>query len=187
MNNTYAISLLVLLSGCSKQAPNTSAERIVPILAVSMYESPLIDKEIALNDPYAIDLAIEKTTDQQFTLVINMELFGGSFFVSPHSSTDFKGKFRVEVANDRNLIIGSEFIETPRSAEVIDPHPFVDGLVNWVAQDTRYDYPLKVRSQSDFDIGGKLVFTIEPKCTLEEIPVMFKYRSGILTVEKWKC
>ena len=42
-------------------------------------------------------------------------------------------------------------------------------------------------SKEDFDIGGKIIFVIEPKCTLEEIPLMFKYRSGVLTVEPWKC
>ena len=36
-----------------------------------------------------------------------------------------------------------------------------------------------------FRVGD--VFTIEPKCTLEEVPFLIKQRSGVLTIEKWKC
>ena len=129
----------------------------------------------------------KKTEDGQSKLVTSMKLYGGSFFVSPHSTTDFKGMFSVEVAPNEDLSIGTEFVETPRTQTVIDPHRFVNGPVNWVTEDTRYDHPLKLNTDKDFMIGGKLIFVIEPKCTLEEVPVMFKYENGVLTVEKREC
>ena len=71
--------------------------------------------EIALDEPYELDFTIEKTSDGQYALVATMELFGGSFYVSPRSTGDFKGKFRVEVAPNKDLEIGSDFTEEPRS------------------------------------------------------------------------
>ena len=107
--------------------------------------------------------------------------------MSPHSTRDFTGRFTIELADYDNLTLGDDFIETPRSKEVIDPHQFVNGPVNWVQEDTRYDYHLTLKSQEDFEVGGKIIFTIEPKCTLEEIPFLIKYKSGVLTIEKWMC
>jgi len=156
----------------------------IPVLEVSMYDSPLIDYEIAVSHPYDVDFNIGKAEDGQFKLVTSMKLYGGSFFVSPHSATDFKGRFSVEAAPNKDLSIGTEFLETPRTQTVTDPDRFVNGPVNWVTEDTRYEHPLKISSDEDFMIGGKLIFVIEPKCTLEEVPVMFKYENGVLTVEK---
>jgi len=164
-----------------------SIEPIIPVLKVSMYDSPLIDREAAINHPYDLAFEVEKTGEDQYTLITTIKLFGGSFYISPHSTGDFKGKFTIEIAANDKLKMGDDFLEIPRSKEVIDMHPFVDGPVNWVNADTRYKHRFTVISQEDFDIGGKIFFTIEPKCTLEEIPLMFKYRSGVLTVEKWKC
>ena len=157
------------------------------VLEVSMYNSPLIDHEVAINHPYDVDFKVEKAQDGGYNLVTLMQLHGGSFFVSPHTGTGFSGKFRIEIAPNDNLSIGSDFVETPRTRTVLDPHRFVHDPVNWVTDDTRYDYPLTLNTQEDFMIGGKLIFVIEPKCTLEEVPVMFRYNDGVLTVEKWKC
>ena len=157
------------------------------VLKTSMYESPLIDREVAINHPYDVNFKVEQGTDGLFHLVREIKLYGGSFYVSPQSGSDFKGRFRIEVAPNDNLEIASDFSESPQSETVIDPHQFVHGPVNWVIEDTRYEHPLKLNTKEDFEIGGKLIFVIEPKCTLEEVPVLFKYNNGVLTVEKWDC
>ncbi|MBP9153088.1 MAG: hypothetical protein KBF73_12455 [Flavobacteriales bacterium] len=157
------------------------------VLKVSMYESPLIDHEIARNHPYDVQFKVEKTEESEFKLITLMDLHGGSFYVSPNTKMGFSGMFRIEVAPNDNLSVGADFVETPRSETVIDPHQFVHGPVNWVTQDTKYEHSLKLNTKEDFEIGGKLIFVIEPKCTMEEVPVLFKYKNGVLTVEKWKC
>lgn len=187
MKNTIFLFLLSLTVACTEKVQNTLTESTPPVLKVSMYDIPLNDRKAAIGHPYDLTIKVEKTVDDQFDLITNMKLFGGSFYISPHATGDFKGKFNIEIAPSDDLEMGGEFTETPRSKEVIDQHPFVNGPVNWVKEDTRYEHRLNVKSQEDFDIGGKIIFTIEPKCTLEEIPIMFKYRSGTLTVEKWKC
>ncbi len=193
MKNIIAICVLSFSVACAQKEATKSIGSVapfepnIPVLDVSMYDSPLIDDAVAINHPYEISYVVEVSEEGQFSLITFMKLFGGSFYVSPHSSTDFKGEFRIEVAPNENLVIEADFLEIPRSIEVIDPHQFVNGPVNWVSEDTRYEHRLTVKTQQDFDIGGKIIFTIEPKCTLEEIPLMFKYRSGVLTVEKWEC
>ena len=187
MKNIIAIIALLLMVACTENDTTTSIEASSPVLEESMYDSPSIVREVALINPYEIAYNVEKTEDDLYSLITTIKLFGGSFYVSPHSTGDFTGKFRIEIAPNDYLKLGSDFVETPRSKEVHDPHPFVDGLVNWVNEDTRYEHHLTVMTQEDFNIGGKIIFTIEPKCTLEEIPVMFKYRSGVLRIEKWMC
>ncbi|RLD19037.1 MAG: hypothetical protein DRI69_09250 [Bacteroidetes bacterium] len=172
---------LSLTFACTEKIATTSTQN------VSMYDSPLIDREVALNNPYELTFDIEKLKDDQYHIVTIMKLFGGSFYVSPHSTREFKGRFTIELADNDHLILGDDFIEIPRSKEVFDPHQFVNGLVNWVQEDTRYDHNLTVTSQEDFEVGGKIIFTIEPKCTLEVIPFIIKYKSGVLTIEKWMC
>ncbi len=187
MKYIIPVIALLLAIACKVKEPASLTESAIPVLNVSMYDLPLTDREMALNHPYELAYSVEKTGKGQYRLATTMKLFGGSFYVSPHSTGDFTGKFTIEIAPNEKLKLGTDFEEIPRSKEVIDPHQFVNGPVNWVTEDTRYKHRLILNSQEDFDIGGKIIFTIEPKCTLEEIPVMFKYRSGVLTIETWKC
>ena len=191
MKNIIAILCLSFTVACAQKEPAPNQvipfDPSIPVLEVSQYYSSLIDHKIAKEHPYDVEFKVEKPAEGQFVLITSMKLYGGSFYVSPHTETDFDGLFKVEVAPNNDLSIGSEFVETPRTETVIDPHQFVHGPINWVTEDTRYDHPLKVNSDEDFMIGGKLIFVIEPKCTLEEVPIMFKYKNGVLTVEKWGC
>jgi len=171
----------VVQQACDQKPPTA------PKRKVSMYDVPLADREAALNHPYDLGFSLEKATGNEYTLTTTMKLHGGSFYVSPHSTRDFKGKFSVELANDDHLTLANDFKEIPRSKEEIDPHQFVNGPVNWVNVDTKYEHTFNVTSKADFDLGGKYRFTIEPKCTLEEVPFMIKSRSGVLTMEKWGC
>lgn len=191
MRNITAIICLSFTVACAqKEQPveyATPYDPSIPVLAVSMYDSPEIDHEVAKSHPYDAEFKVEKAADNQFKLVTSINLHGGSFYVSPHTETDFEGRFRIEVALNENLSIGADFIETPRTKTVIDPHQFVHAPVNWVTENTRYDHPLTINTSEDFEIGGKLIFVIEPKCTLEELPIIFKFKDGVLIVEKWDC
>ena len=187
----YIIALFSLTFAMACSQNDLQSQTLEPAsspntLVVSMYDSPLINPHIALKKPYELSFAIEEIEGSEYNLVVNMELFGGSFYVSPHSNRDFKGKFRVELADYKELLLG-DFEETPRSKEVIDPHHFVDGPVNWVQEDTKYEYKLTRTSDEDFEVGGKIIFTIEPKCTLEVIGIIIKYRSGVLIIEALEC
>ncbi len=190
MKNYITIIIISLIVACGvKDSSTLSLEQgsTRPIQAVSRYDSPLIDSQIAINNPYELTFDVEKTGSNQYSLVTTMKLFGGSFYVSPFSNDRFSGRFTIVIEDNHNLKMGNDFIETPRSKEVFDPHPFVNGMVNWVNENTRYDHQITVSTREDFDARGKFTFTIEPKCTLEEVPFIIKYRSGVLSIEKWLC
>lgn len=171
----------VIQGGCD-QNPSTA-----PTRKVSLYNVPILDREVAMNHPYDIDFDLEKVGEDQYRLITNMKLHGGSFYVSPYSTNDFKGKFRIEIANDDHMVMEDAFTEKPRSREEIDLHQFVNGPVNWVSEDTRYEHTFTVRSTVDFAVGGKYQFTIEPRCTMEIVPFLIKNRSGVLSIEKAGC
>ena len=181
MKFIVAFLLMSVAVACSDKKTTT------PNINVSPYDSPFTNEQIAMNNPYELGFDLEKTGDNQYKIITTMKLFGGSFYVSPHSTRDFKGRFTISMADNQHLTLADDFKETPRSKEEIDLHPFINGPVNWVREDTRYEYMLTVNSQDDFDVGGKFIFTIEPKCTLEQVPFILKYRSGILRIEKWLC
>lgn len=176
-----AFEFKVVQAACGQQTT------VAPTLKVSMYDVPLTNREAAMKHPYDIEFEVKQAGPNTYTLITTMKLHGGSFYVSPNARRDFKGKFHVEVADRKHVVLEDGFMETPRSTEVIDPHPFIDGTVNWVSVDTRYEHTLTVTSKEDFEIGGKYRFTIEPKCTLEEVPFLIKQRAGVLTIGKWKC
>lgn len=176
-----AFEFKVVQAACGQQAT------AIPTLKVSKYDVLLSDRAAAMDHPYDIEFEVKQAGPNTYTLITTMKLHGGSFYVSPNARRDFKGKFHVEVANHDHVVLEDGFTETPRSMEVVDPHPFIDGTVNWVNVDTRYEHTLTVTSADDFEIGGKYRFTIEPKCKLEEVPFMIKQRAGVLTIEKWKC
>jgi hypothetical protein len=193
MKYTLAIFLLSFTVACA-QKESTPVDPImspydpsIPVLEVSMYDVPLADHTAAMEHPYDVEFKVEKTEDGQFKLVSEIKLHGGSFYTSPHCKTDFKGIFRVEVAPNDDLSIGDDFVESPRSVEVIDQHRFINGPVNWVTVDTQYEHPLILNTKEDFTIGGKIIFVIEPKCTLETIGVLYEYKNGVLTVKPMKC
>lgn len=181
MKHIIFFSLIFALGACAQ--PESGPK----VMTVSAYHSPTIDYEIAMNDPYDIEYEIEESTEGQFNLAVTITPKGGSFFVSPNSTQDFKGYFRVETAENEHLNLGEDFEENPRSVEVIEKHPFINGPVNWVHEKTTYKYPILINSEEDFTVGAKIIFVIEPKCTLEEIPLFIKQTNGKLTVDYGRC
>ena len=105
--------------------------------------------------------------------------------MSPFSTGDFSGKFTLTIDDNSYLNLGYEILESPRSKEVFDPHPFVNGKVNWVQENTRYVYPITLSNNEDFKVRGWIRFTIEPKCTFEEIPFDIICEAGTVRVQQY--
>lgn len=137
--------------------------------------------------PYTIHFEIAENETGQAVLTIDLNLAEGSHYVSPYSSNRFSGRFGVSFAEESELDLEGSFTETPRSYEMYDPHPFVKAMVNWVRVDTRYEYPLQINANGDFETVGMVQFTIEPRCTFEQIPIVIKRKAGKLTVDRDLC
>lgn len=185
MRNIATLILLLSIAACAQ--PKIQAQTEPQVLELSLYHSPLIDNEVAKNDPYDIDFDIEKSKEGQHLLVVKVSPKGGSFFVSPHSTQDFKGKFRVNLSENNFLSLSEDFEEIPRSKEVIDNHPFAKDAVNWVQTETTYKYPLTIHSEEDFVIGAEVAFVIEPKCILEQVYFKIFHSNGNVKVELGGC
>ena len=152
-------------------------------------EPPIIVELPATDEPYELQLKIDSQDNSEgensdYSLIVSMALYNQSHFVSPLSSDRFSGRFSVSIEDNEYLILDSTFVETPRSAEEFDPHPFVDGPVNWVRVNTTYQHQLTILMHNDFEVVGVVSFTIEPRCTFEEVEFIITYRSGEMEIKK---
>ena len=139
------------------------------------------------SEPYELKLDIHQLNNGIYDLEIQMLLYNNSYYVSPNAKRDFKGKFTFFIDTNNSFTLKKNLIETPLSEEKYDSHPFVDGLVNWVRVNTSYKQKLEITTSEDFEVRGFIRFTIEPRCTLEKIPVIIKCKKGILKFEIDNC
>ena len=147
----------------------------------------LTNEVLTINDElYKLQIYVE-TRDNIHQLVFNMQLFKNSYFVSPNAKRDFKGKFYYDFGSYENVEYTGKVIETPLSKEIYDSHPFTNGLVNWVRVNTSYKQPFYVKVEKEFKVFGTVRFTIEPRCSLEEIPFTLIYKNGKFSVTASKC
>lgn len=183
MNNLIPLTLLLLSFSFNSEKPKleTSIDNIKD-------EKPVTFKEFSVNhEDYTLHFSLEKVNDQKHMLVVAMDLHNDSFFVSPNSKRDFKGKFRGDFGTTESIEFYGDFVETPLSVEEFDPHPFVRGTVNWVKEDTTYKQLLLLKTQDNFQVYGRIIFTIEPRCTLEQVPFSIVYEDGELVFVEAKC
>ena len=151
-------------------------------------EEPEIIKGIIIDDKdYTLHIDVEKTKDQKYTLLVAIELHNESYFISPNSNGDFSGKFYMDLGNYTHLAFEGDIIETPRSLAAIYLQPSVDGTVDRVHVNTTYKQPLELKSQEDFEVFGRIQFTIEPRCTFEQIPFALSFQNGVIKITSPKC
>ncbi|MDC9724117.1 MAG: hypothetical protein PSN34_15290 [Urechidicola sp.] len=183
MNNFISLVIVLLTLSISTNQPLTDAT-----LKNIKDERPVTFKEFSVNhEDYTLHFSLENSKDLQHILVVAMELHNDSYYVSPNSKRDFKGKFRGDFGTTESIEFYGDFIETPLSVEEYDPHPFVRGTINWVREDTTYKQLLLLKTQENFQVYGRIIFTIEPRCTLEQIPFSLVYEDGELVFVDAKC
>lgn len=189
MNKLTSLTVVLLSFAftTSQQQQTEITQEIVNI------KKPETFKGFTINDKdYTLHFEIEKNNpdsyrDQKHTLVISIELHNDSHYISPFAKRDFKGKFYVDLGSYNDLDFEGDIIESPRSVEEYDSHPFVNGTVNWVRTNTTYKQPLQIKTQKEFVVFGRVQFTIEPRCTFEEIPFAISYQNGEMVFIEPKC
>ena len=186
MNKLITLLLLVLSFNYAndKHQTNTSKD----IVKIEEPKTIITSEVLNITDElYNLQIKIEATENNKHNLVVAIELHNDSYFISPNATRDFKGKFNIDLGSYDKLDFNGNLIETPRSVEEFDKHPFTNGLVNWVRVNTIYKQSLNVMSEDNFEVFGRIQFTIEPRCSLEEIPFALSYQNGVIKIYSPKC
>ncbi len=167
---------------------STNQQHTRTILETVKIEKPETFKEFTVNDKdYTLHFKIENSDNQKPSLLIAIELHNNSHYISPNAKRDFKGKFYMDLGSYNDLDFEGDVIETPRSIEEYGSHLFTNGLVNWVYVNTTYKQPLQLKTKEKFVVFGRVQFTIEPRCTFEEIPFAISYQDGAMIFVDPKC
>lgn len=194
MKRYLVILAAIVLSNCTTKTENTKLMALATNnteakltckkgpLEYSIFSQPDLNKEL-----YAVKFYTVSHGKNLYDLVIDMRLKDGGHFVSPNATRDFSGKFTVVIDDNNDFNLVDKLIEMPLSVEEIDPHPFVNGPVNWVRKNTTYTQQIKLNAKNDFEVKGYIQFTIEPKCTLEKVPFIIKKQDGNFKFEFFGC
>jgi hypothetical protein len=179
MNKLTILLLLLLSIGCTK---NKYQSNIAYETKQIKDAKTIIEGPKRMTEPYDIKLQIVKEANNKYYLKVSMELYNGSSFISPFETKKFTGKFYMDLGSYKDLSFNGNIIETPRAVARYDS--FKKEPVIWVHQNTNYKQALNILSQEDFEVFGRVIFTIEPRCTLENIPFVISYQNGEFTVKK---
>lgn len=194
MNKYLIILAIALLCNCAtKNEDQTKLELASNSIEVdllnnfeitdySVFDKPDIHKAL-----YTVKFRTNSIDNNLHNLIIDMRLNDGGHFVSPNAKRDFSGKFTVIMDDNDTFELIGDLIESPLSVEEIDLHPFVNGPINWVKENTTYTQQIKLNVTNDFEVKGYIQFTIEPACTLEKVPFIIKQNDGDLVFELFGC
>ena len=179
--------VLLLFISCENNKQESNITNNIAKVETPKAIIPTITKNvITINDElYTLQFKIEKTKNNTHNLVIDMKLHKGSSFISPFEEKEFSGKFYMDLGSYKNLSFNGNVIETPKAIARYDA--FGNNLVIWVDKNTTYKQPLNIKLEEDFEVFGRVRFTIEPRCSLEEISFGISYKDGVMTLFEPKC
>lgn len=189
MNRFLIVSVLALSVSCSNTNKETPEQAIntAPNTEIAAIYPATNPNNVWEGKDYTLHVNMIPASNGVYTLQLRMELYNGAHFISPNAVRDFKGKFTINIEDSEQLETRSKILETPLSIEELDPHPFVDGTVNWVRTNTTYTQDFKATTTDYFYVEGFATFTIEPACTLEKIRFFIKNNQGELYAEIARC
>ena len=151
-------------------------------------ENPDTNNGFIITDKdYTLHFEIEKTNDQKYNLVLTVELHNEAYYISPSAKGDFSGKFNLDLGSYTDLGFEGKILETPVYVTEYNQLLYSDDNVQWVRVNTMYKQLLQIKSKEDFEVFGRVQFTIEPRCTFEEIPFAISYKNGVVKVTYPKC
>lgn len=190
MKNLILCLCILFMISCKTDNSKTETAMLsmvieVPKTSCSMnrFNGPVVEHP----HPYELNLNLNSLENNVYDLEMAMVLINGAHFVSPNSKGNFKGIFTVFIEKNNHIERTTELLETPLSIEEYDSHSYVNGYVNWVRENTTYRQQIKRTSEDAFEVMGYIQFTIEPKCTLENIPFIIKFKDEELKFEIFGC
>jgi hypothetical protein len=128
-------------------------------------------------DPYQITFDVDNKTNE---LLIKIDLEEGSYYLGPNSAETFKGLLKVDIPTNEHIELVGKFSSKPKPT--LEENQWGEGTINVIRKNTRHSLGYTLKSDADFNIKGTVQFVIEPKCTMEIIPVTISNKSGRLSL-----
>ena len=188
MKNLILCFCLLFVLSCKMDFPKTEVTIESDISQVTKSEprNQIVYGPKLPENPYELKLDTHKLSDGVYDIEMKMFLYNDAFYASPNEKKDLKGKFTFVVANNDFFTLEDNLIETHLSAEKHNYYSSDYGP-KWIHENTSYKQKLEISTTEDFEVRGHIQFTIEPRCTLEKIPVFIKYEKGVLKFEIDGC
>ncbi len=184
MNNSFFFGLLLLSFNynCAEVNSQDMAQNNKAVDSVFVGPTFFSDDLVREDPLYNAIVRVDKQSNKEHLLSIQMNLKQHSYFVSPTEPGSFTGKFTIVLTEPQHLQTNGAIMETPLSK--VDEN---EGFVKLVRENTHYKQSLKVLTNENFEVSGHIQFTIEPRCTLEKIPFILSYVDGKLSVKMDGC
>ena len=135
-----------------------------------------------VDESFDIKFQLDKMDSQHYLLDVAIELFNGSYVVSPYSKDTTYGHFEISIKDTERLIMGDALLERPNSVAEFDP--ILNELVRFVRENTTYTQRIKVLAKGDFEVSGLVWFVLEPSCMPYEVRFVISSHSGEMQIKK---
>lgn len=186
MNNSFFFGVVLLSFNYNCAEVNSQEFAANTTMQDSVYvgQTHFSDDVVREDALYTSIIRVDKQSDDDYVLSIQMNLKKDAYFVSPNAKRDFSGKFTIVLTEADKLKLSKAIVEAPLSKEENDRR---EGLVNFVRKNTNYKQTLKVLSKENFEVPAHIQFTIEPRCTMEKVFFILSYVDGKLSVRMDGC
>jgi hypothetical protein len=171
MNYLLSITIGVLFLSCAPEAKKSEPVAQTKKASVRPYG----------NDPYTLKLKLDSISSNTYLLTLDMDLSVEAYYVSPLSPGTYTGIFDIIMDDNSDIQLTGKMTEDPISVESRDP--FQGNPVNFVTQSTTHTQKIIITNSDNFTVRGKVQFTIEPKCTLEENWFSIHSNNGVISLK----
>ncbi len=141
-----------------------------------------IQAETNVKEPYEMEFDLKHNDALYAQLQIKIKPKPGTYFISPNSPGDYKGKMKWSIEGYHIGIENDLLVESPFCPEEIDPFTSMPAKI--VRTNTTYTQGLSIKTQEDFVIQGFVHFVIEPNCTMEHVGFILTQKDGRMSVRK---
>ena len=180
MTKYITLFIAFLALNVNSEMPNDYSTSFIPI--------DIADNEsLIVTDPlYNLKIEVEKT-DDNFNLVFSVDLKKASYYVSPNTKEDYKGKFYMDFGSYKDVSFNGKLHEKKLEKSPNRPFPKDKDSENNVFGNAIFTQKLTLKNTADFFVYGRIKFVIEPRCTMEIIPFMITFKDGEMIVTEAKC
>ncbi len=167
------ITGLLATISCTVNEKEQAAEQVE--INSNLTTQKICESSLKEKDPYDINFDVDQESRQ---LLIQIDLDSGSYYLSPNTPGTFKGLLKVNFSENKFITINEKIHVNP--VPVREENEWGEGLVDIIRQSTVHSLGYHLKTNEDFNIQGSVQFVIEPKCTLEKIPVTIYRKDGKL-------